>query len=379
MFNIYWILTISITIYLIVLFLINLIPNVSIKYVGFFSLRGITINTRKSTIYISKISLRFNLFESNKDSGFKLVNLEIVDVQVTIKETAGPGSSALKLKIKNAIENISLSEKLHFKVPNSLYEYLLKTRVANRINIHVFRCAITHQKILQDHSIFLDYTRFNVNVDKDNSTRVTVILFNGLIQDKIDRLNKINLFRNIEFYVNCQTVTSCGTTRSNAVSIYLSDFKTSLSIGRLNVPLDLFVKSQSKKDAGNVEDDLTNTKVIDVAKYKNFIKEFMSVYSTTEIRLEDLTLSHKSMRTNLSNFVLTLEKLEKDNGVTNLKFMWYLTSFKFYHIDTKCFELPSATFFYELCPIQFLTVAQSLLRHEKNPSETINFDFNLTM
>ena len=59
--------------------------------------------------------------------------------------------------------------------------------------------------------------------------------------------------------------------------------------------------------------------------------------------------------------------------------MWYLTSFKFYHIDTKCFELPSATFFYELCPIQFLTVAQSLLRHEKNPSETINFDFNLTM
>ena len=278
MFNIYWILTISITIYLIVLFLINLIPNVSIKYVGFFSLRGITINTRKSTIYISKISLRFNLFESNKDSGFKLVNLEIVDVQVTIKETAGPGSSALKLKIKNAIENISLSEKLHFKVPNSLYEYLLKTRVANRINIHVFRCAITHQKILQDHSIFLDYTRFNVNVDKDNSTRVTVILFNGLIQDKIDRLNKINLFRNIEFYVNCQTVTSCGTTRSNAVSIYLSDFKTSLSIGRLNVPLDLFVKSQSKKDAGNVEDDLTNTKVIDVAKYKNFIKEFMSVY-----------------------------------------------------------------------------------------------------
>lgn len=184
MFNIYWILTISITIYLIVLFLINLIPNVSIKYVGFFSLRGITINTRKSTIYISKISLRFNLFESNKDSGFKLVNLEIVDVQVTIKETAGPGSSALKLKIKNAIENISLSEKLHFKVPNSLYEYLLKTRVANRINIHVFRCAITHQKILQDHSIFLDYTRFNVNVDKDNSTRVTVILFNGLIKTK---------------------------------------------------------------------------------------------------------------------------------------------------------------------------------------------------
>ena len=147
-------------------------------------------------------------------------------------------------------------------------------------------------------------------MDKDNSTRVTVILFNGLIQDKIDRLNKINLFRNIEFYVNCQTVTSCGTTRSNAVSIYLSDFKTSLSIGRLNVPLDLFVKSQSKKDAGNVE-DLTNTKVIDVAKYKNFIKEFMSVYSTTEIRLEDLTLSHKSMRTNLSNFVLTLENSKR--------------------------------------------------------------------
>lgn len=360
------------------LFLINLIPNVSIKYVGLFSLRGITITTKKSTIHISKISLRFNIFESNKDSGFKLVNLEIVDVRVIIKETAGTESPAPKMKLK-AIENVSLAEKLHFKIPNSLYEYLLKTRVANRINIHVFRCTITHQEILQDHYIFLDYTRLNVNVEKDNSTRVTVILFNGLIQDKRDRLKKVNLLRNIEFYINCQTVTSCGTTRSNAVSIYLSDFKTSLSVGRLNVPLDLFVKSQSKKDVTNVDDDLADTKVIDVTKYKDFIKEFMLVYSTTEIRLEDLTLSHKSMRTNLSNFVLTLEKLEKDNGVTNLKFTWYLTSFKFYHIDTKCFELPSATFCYELCPIQFLTVAQSLLRHEKNPSETINFDFNLTL
>ena len=85
-----------------------------------FSLRGITINTRKSTIYISKISLRFNLFESNKDSGFKLVNLEIVDVQVTIKETAGPGSSALKLKIKMPLKifpflrNYILKYQIHF-------------------------------------------------------------------------------------------------------------------------------------------------------------------------------------------------------------------------------------------------------------------------
>lgn len=367
--------------YLGFLTVLNLIPHLTIKYIGLFSLRGITIDTKKSTIYIRKLSLKFNIFKTNRTSGYKLVNLEIVDVSITLKETpADGGTTKVKPKSKRRIEEISIADELHFKVPKIVYDYLCETKIINRINIHVFRCSILHKKLLGDYVAFLDYVRFDCQVEKDSQTRFTITLFNGLIFDKNDKSNKVSLFRNIEFYINCQTITSCGMNKdANKIFVYLSDFRTSLSIGRLNIPLDYFHKPDKVKKQVDISEDPISTKVIDVIKYEGILRDIMEVYATTEIRLEDFTLSHHKLSANLSNFVFSLDKIEKDDDTSNLKLLLYLTSFKFYHKGTKCLELPSANITYEVCPLQFLKVAQSLLSHDRSSDETINFDANITI
>ncbi|RCK56227.1 hypothetical protein Cantr_05907 [Candida viswanathii] len=391
MVNFYLLLAGFAVVYVGLLTLLNLIPHVTIKYIGFFSLRGVTIKTRKNIIHIRKLSLRFNLFKTNNTSGFKLVNLEIVDLSITIKDDAEAGSlvpsKAKPKKKKKKLDEINLANELHFKVPKKVYEYFCETRIINRVNVHLFRCSITHKKLLGDYVAFLDYIRFDCQIEKDNQARFTVTLFNGSMFDKKDKTNKVSLFRNVEYYINCQTVSSCGMSQdANKVFVYLSDFKSSLSIGRLNIPLDYFHKPDKVKKqqttataAADVSDDPLPTKVIDVIKYEGFLRDLMQVYCTTEVRLEDFTLSHHRLSANLSNFVFSLDKIEKDDDTLNLKLLLYLTSFKFYHIGTKCLELPSANFSYEVCPLQFLKVAQSLLSHDRSSEETINFDLNFTI
>lgn len=95
--------------YLGFLTVLNLIPHLTIKYIGLFSLRGITIDTKKSTIYIRKLSLKFNIFKTNRTSGYKLVNLEIVDVSITLKETpADGGTTKVKPKSKEELKRFPL-------------------------------------------------------------------------------------------------------------------------------------------------------------------------------------------------------------------------------------------------------------------------------
>lgn len=66
-------------------------------------------------------------------------------------------------------------------------------------------------------------------------------------------------------------------------------------------------------------------------------------------------------------------------ATSTLKLQIYVTSFKFYHLETKCIELPSGTVIYEVCPMATLRVSQALLNHEENSKEHINFDFSIML
>ncbi|KAL6450339.1 hypothetical protein SBY92_002274 [Candida maltosa Xu316] len=382
--NLYFYLIVFTIGYLIVILALNLIPHFNIKYIGLGSLRGVTITTSSKIIKIRKLSIRFNLFKSHNSSGFKLVNLEIVDLSITLLKKPSIEKSNKPKKPKKKLEDISISKELHFKLPKVVYDLLFKTKIINKINIHLFRTSISSYKN-DKVSIFLDYIRFECNLQQGNNTRFTITSFNGLINDTSEKSKKVSLFRNIEFFINCQTIASCGMFKeANTIFVHLSDFKNALSIGRLNIPLEYFKKPKKEKvtpvTTGEDNDDTPQQKpMVDIIKYKNLLIEVMQVYNTTEIRLEDFTLSHDQLSANLSNFVLNLDKVEKDDEVQNLKLSLYLTSFKFYHIGTQCFELPSGTFYYEVCPLEFLKVSQALLNHDKNSFDTINFDFNLTL
>ncbi|RLV91306.1 Uncharacterized protein JA1_003942 [Spathaspora sp. JA1] len=301
------------------------------------------------------VTLRFNFFGSNRTSGLKLINLEVVDVEITRLKSA-PEASATSGKSK---KGFSFSRLVKFDISKKLYS-IIESRICNKVNIHMFRLAIKGNT-----SLFCDYTRFTVNMNEQNDFKITLTMLSGLV--KKDNKQE-QLFRNIEFFINCNSISTCE--NKDRITLELNNFKFALSLGRLNIPLEYFELGKSKKESK----DQSEKKLPDLLKYVDILQEFMQVYSSTEIKLEDFSMTCKSVNINL-NSIITLTKIDKESH-SNLKLSWYLTSFKLFQKDSKCIELPSGTFNYELDPLEAIRVSNSLLLHQDS-QETINFDLSL--
>ncbi|CCG21783.1 hypothetical protein CORT_0B00620 [Candida orthopsilosis Co 90-125] len=384
LYGIFFILAVA---YAALLYLVNLVPHVSIRYVGFLSLRGVTIKVRTTTVYIGKIALQINAF-GPRDESLKWISLMLADVDITClkdKQTKPPKQPETSKKKDTPFHDKSIKNKLQFHVPTFIYNYLLRTELINKINFLIVRSSIYHESTHEHFCASLEFTRLEAKISKCHNLRVTATLFNGLIFENENKDNKLDLFRNVEFFVNCVVITACDMNRANRIKVNFEEFRTSLSIGRLNIPMEYIStkkQKQSKPEVNQpvtpIEDD-SPKQVANVIQYKQLLKDILSLYSLTEIRLEDFTLSYKSVSINLSNFVFSLEKIVRPAATSTLKLQIYVTSFKFYHLDTKCIELPSGTVIYEVCPMATLRVSQALLNHEQNSNEHINFDFSIML
>ncbi|KAI5958575.1 hypothetical protein KGF57_002420 [Candida theae] len=387
--SLYGVLFILAVAYALVLYLVNLIPHVSIKYVGFLSLRGVTIKTKTTTVHIGKIALQINAF-GPRDETLKWISLVLMDVNIAcLKDNSASNRHTSKEQASFKAETISndksIKDKLQFRVPNFIFNYILQTELINKINFLIIRSTIYHESTHEHFCASLEFTRLEARISKCHNLRVTATLFNGLIFENENKDNKLDLFRNVEFFVNCVVITSCDVNKTNMIRVNLEEFKTSLSIGRLNIPMDYIstrkqpqTKPQAKQPVTPGE-DAPAKEVTNVMQYQQLLRDLLSLYSLTEIRLEDFTLSHKTVSINLSNFVFSLEKVVRTTALSTLKLHIYLTSFKFYHLDTKCVELPSGTVSYEVCPMATLRVAQALLNHDEHSNEHINFKFGITL
>ncbi|KAI5964959.1 hypothetical protein CANMA_003469 [Candida margitis] len=383
--SLYGVLSILAVAYAILLYIVNRIPHVSIKYVGFLSLRGVTIKIRTTTVYVGKIALQINAF-GPRDESLKWVSILICDVNVTClkDEQNQTQPEATKDHAKPPLHDRSIKSRLQFYVPNVIFNYFLRTELLNKINFHIIRASIYHQSTHEHFCASLELLRLEAKLSKCHNLRVTASLFNGLIFENENRENKLDLFRNVEFFVNCMVITACDANHTNRIRINLEEFRTSLSIGRLNIPME-YIRSKQMQSNPKANPQPTRTEeqpakqVTNVMKYRPFLKELLSLYSLTEIRLEDFTLSYETVSINVSNFVFSLEKIVKSATSSTLKLQVYVTSFKFYHLDTKCVELPSGTITYEVCPMEMLRVSQVLLNHDENSKEWINFDFAIML
>ncbi|EGW35721.1 uncharacterized protein SPAPADRAFT_147282 [Spathaspora passalidarum NRRL Y-27907] len=359
---IFWLLIfIQILPYVIVLILLNCSKYVTVKYIAWLSLRQVTIRLKTTKIHIRKISLRFNFFRSNETSGLKLINLEIVDVEVTTLESGQQAGHDTPAKPAKTSKGGSLSRAVTFHMSKKIYSFI-ESRICNRINIHVFRLAVKGKT-----SIFCDYTRLQVTINEQHDFRFTITMLSGLIAK--DKKQNTHLLRNLEFYIDCNSVTTCND--QNRVSLQLINFKFALSIGRLNLPLEYLELSKPRKEVSKGPKELP-----DLLKYVGLLQEFLDFFSSAEIRLEDFTLSHKQLSINLTS-IISLTKIDKDT-YSNFKLSWYLTSFKLYHKETQCVEIPSGTLNHEFDPLEAVRVMNALL-HRQESQDTINFNISLIL
>lgn len=376
--------------YAVVLYLVNLVPHVSIKYVGILSLRGVTIKFKTTTVYIGKIALQINAF-GPRDESLKWLSLILADVNITClkdHQSRKNKSESTKKQTTTPWHDKSIKSRLQFHVPTMIYNYLLRTELINKVNFIIVRASVYHQSTHEHFCASLEFTRLEARISKCHNLRVTATLFNGLIFENENKDNKLDLFRNVEFYVDCVIITACDVERANKIRINFEEFRTSLSIGRLNIPMEYIrstnrqqksAKTESTREPSTPVEDDSAKQVTNVIQYKHLLQDLLSLYSLTEIRLEDFTLSYKSVSLNLSNFVFSLEKVVRPTTTSTLKLQLYVTSFKFYHLETKCIELPSGTVSYEVCPMEILRVSQVLLDLDEKSHQRINFDFAITL
>ncbi|KAK6459350.1 mitochondrial protein from FMP27-domain-containing protein [Scheffersomyces xylosifermentans] len=396
----YIILGILISAYVGVLFLLNRIPHFRVKSLGWFALKHVTIELKHTHIYIRKVQLRINLFRNKeeKESALKLFNIELIDIDVKSLKAESPKPDDDKI-VHDSINNtdglnsqkphkkpFDLQRVLSFKLPKWIFDIMVQARIMNQINIHMFRCSYYDEDVHDQFSVFLDYTRIESAMDHNRVAKFTITLFNGYLQNDAateEEEHQVRLFRNIELLVLNDSITQCKVGEQNHIYLQLSNFRVSLSIARMSIPLHTLLKSMSSvpsEDTG-VASDITNEEKLGEEKLQKSLKKHiglvntaLEVFTKVEIKLEEFGIHYESISVTASNFVTSLTSAENEESQRLAKLELYMTSAKVFHKESKSFELPSGTFRITANPIELIRVADSLVNNVEDKESFINLD-----
>ncbi|EAZ63310.2 mitochondrial protein, partial [Scheffersomyces stipitis CBS 6054] len=383
MLSLYFILGTAIAVYVAFLFLVNRIPHLRVKSLGWLSLKHVTLEVKSTNIYIRKVQLRFNFFgKRNKDSALKLFNIELVDVDVKSmkKEDETPRKSN---PVPLPRKPLDLPSLLSCHIPKKVFDMVVNTRIINQFNIHIFRCSYHDEDIHERLSVFVDYLRLESRFDTDASAKFIVSSFNGYLNDADAKdENQVKLFRNFEFLIHCDTAAHCDLEDSSHVILDLSNLRVSLSIGRMSIPLDTLIHSMKERNEKSVEVNKSKgtKKIASLTSNLDLINQGLDFFSSLEVKLEEISVEYKKIKVNAANFVTTVTKeLGEERIEKLLKLAIYLTSIKLFHKESKSMELPSGTLKVTSNPIDLIKVAESLVNNTYDETSFVNLDTSLML
>lgn len=349
-----------VTLYFMVTFVINRSPHLRIKYIGFFSLGGITIETGEKTIRIKKVLLRMNLFRG-KDSPLKLFNLELFDVEFHVK------SVEKEKPIDTSVFDIK--KLLRFPLSKRVYDLVFYYQVLNQFYIVIHRCTVYHERLEKDTKLHIDYARLENSLRYDGYNCLTLMLLNGFLHGSEDH-DKVKIFRNVELILSCDVIFDCEVGNKLGMNASLTNFALSLSLGKTVIPLDHIHIRKSPKTAKTECHPISKERI-------DFLRQVWGVIKEVKLSMEDFTLS-------LGPCVLevpTAQASVQHHIVSEAIFNIHITALKFFEAETKCFELPAAACALEGNPFGLLEGVENS-HHEHlidTLRETLDIKFNLTV
>lgn len=394
-------------VYLGILFLVNRIPHVKIRSLGFFSVRGIVIESPAKIIRIRLIRLRINLLRG-KDSPLKLFNLEIYDPEIKILEkrvledpmedpekstreessdtgastdsgssTGTNGSIGTDSGASTDPTSIDIEKLLKLVVPKKVYEMIFYYRLLNQIHILVFRCSIYNENVDKDTALYFDYAKLENFFCHDSHNSLTLLLFNGYLHG-IQDTERIHIFRNIEIILSCSVIFSCGIVPNQAFQAQIGDFALNVSLGKTHIPLDHFHirKSKPKPSAPKPYHPVSKNTI-------RLLRQVWNHFSDAKVTLEDFTISKGPWSLRLATFQTSLvhnKKLE-DSVKSVADFSLHITSMRLFESETKCFELPAGACACEFNPFGLLEGIENTHLKEmiKQVNSSLDFKLNITL
>lgn len=336
----YYPLIVLIGLYLGILFIINKIPNITVKALGWLAIKHVTIGTNGGKIYIRKVKFTINAFRS-RDSPLKLFNLELYDMEIRAIELAPEVHEKDERTNGNSMSESDISKFLTFCIPNRLYEILFKRRILNRFNLHLYRTAVYIQGMDDLMKAFFDYARLESIFGLEEKSRFVITIINGYVQKKelSGELNHYKFIRNVEFCITCDTILSCMNDAPNKLSLKVGNFDLALSLGKMSLPIDTLMLF--KKEFGN---DKRQSNILKKSEILRFSECFFEIFSSLDIKLEDFNMTYQDIKIQVANFqtLVTNKHLLRYDDKNLMDLLFFLTSYKLFHKGDKSIEIPSA-------------------------------------
>lgn len=325
-------------VYLLTLVLLNCIPHVSVKYIGWFGLCGVRIHHRETTIHIRGISLRPNLCWRSPLS-FGAVRLYIGGVRVVLN---GPSGSTRKQPKPKSCDG---TPQLNFTFPSWVYTYIIR-------NPFLKESAVFANNILIDHYALKPY-RFRVGTVRleglknlvSGTQGVDLTVLDGyLLEGPSESQAGTRVFHSLDLELLCEAVFTCVLPKSDQkMNATLTNFGLKFAVS------DIFIPDISKlKLAEQTEKHKSNRLPVEHTEpnASKFLRAF-NLISFVRLKVEDSVINYRDIRVETSSYAASYSKDISFKQLAMGKFSFYVTAGKLFHLELKCLELPSLTYLFE--------------------------------
>lgn len=325
--------------YLLALVVLNCIPHVNVKYIGWFSLCGITIRHNDTKISIRGLYLRPNMCWGSAFS-FGAVRLFVVGVTVVQREPQGPKSKRSKPGACNGSPHLTLN------VPSWVHTFILKNPCLRESAVHVYNLSANHYA-LRPYRFLVGYARLEGLKNLTPGTQgVALTVLDGYLHHGSSNslATRTRVFHNLDMELLCEVFFVCSFPKSDKRMIgTLTNFGFKFVVSDVLVPDISKFKFTHKPETQEPKPLSTEAKLPSASKFL-FAFDLISVL---QIKIEESVVNYRDLRVETTSYTVNYTKDLTFKQLAVGKFSFYVTAGKLFHLNLKCLELPSLTYLFE--------------------------------
>lgn len=328
---------VALALYLALLLVVNAIPHVSVKSIGWFGVRGITLELGATKVTIGQVVLKFSIAWSS-DAPFRMFNVVFHNVEV-ITTT----SSQTKQKPQKGEVCHEVPTTLTFPIPYRVYNVLVARNWLNELAFHCHHLSYTHHEVHEDISFHLDYLRVEgVHAFELGNHLLAISAIDGYIRDRSGdgKVLQTRLLHNLELGMSYGLLFSCLLDNSKRMVGELTKVGFSFAVGDLyipNVPHIFDNPSKSKQESKKGFHLPSRRTVLAI----------LNLLTSVQVKIEQSVVEYKEMRLESSSYSINFTKDTSFKQQVIAKVSSYIVSGKVSHLGLKCAEIPSLTHLFE--------------------------------
>ncbi|QFZ25794.1 hypothetical protein EJF18_10906 [Clavispora lusitaniae] len=350
--------------YIIVLFSLNCIPHVRVKYIGWFSLNKVTLEYRNSKVVIGNFRVRLNFLLPSSDSS-RIINVYLSDVSIIQSESPQDKQQSNRCTISQ--------QSLIVDIPSWIYTLLIRDRWLKEFAVHVGNLSISHFA-MGGLSVQLSYTRLESLRSLSFGTHgISLTVLDGFIHDNSRRstVDKTRVVRNLEVELSSEIYFTCPLPKEKSrIRGTVNNFGLKFIVADVHIPDSLDLSQLQKSKQPNLKEP-SPSNLPDTAT----LLALFNLISFVQIKVEESVVSYNDLRVESSSYSFNYTKDYSYKKQLISKISFYVTAGQFFHLDSKCMEIPSLTYLFEANISDF----QSAILANISTDHCVDISSNLTL